>query len=111
MIAMCVLCSATQDLKYNDVALPDPESQPYPWVGRADRDLLKWQETARNFQRRQREKAIFCFCYSCVFNFQRRQREKQLCVTHTHSLTHSHTHKHTHTHTQLVPHSSRKPAQ
>ena len=48
----------TQDLKYKDVALPDPESQPYPWVGRADRDLIKWQEIARNFQRRQREKAI-----------------------------------------------------
>jgi hypothetical protein len=54
-------CSATQDLKYNNVTLPDPESQPYPWVGRADRDLLKWKERARNFERRQRDKAnILC---------------------------------------------------
>jgi hypothetical protein len=49
---------AAQDLKYNDVAKPDPESQPYPWVGRSDKDLLKWQERARTFQRRQREKEL-----------------------------------------------------
>ena len=44
----------TQDLKYNDVALPDPESHPYPWVGRADKDLLTWQ--------------VLLMCCECVAN-------------------------------------------
>ena len=47
-----------EDLKYTDIAKPEPEAQPYPWVGRADADLLKWAESARTFRRRERDKAL-----------------------------------------------------
>jgi len=48
----------TQTLKYNDIAKPHPEDQPYPWVGRADQDLIVWQQRARTFQRRQRDNEL-----------------------------------------------------
>ena len=32
---------APEDLKYRDVAMKDPESHPYPWVGRAGRNSHK----------------------------------------------------------------------
>ncbi|KAJ1484921.1 hypothetical protein T484DRAFT_1893503, partial [Baffinella frigidus] len=43
---------------HNDAALDVPESHPYPWHGRADKDQGQWLKQAKDFHRKQDNEAL-----------------------------------------------------